>query len=154
MFCYYRRPSQCLHMGIFMPAFLFVGMMAGCGSNSPYEYVKVSGKVTFEDGSPIHAKDIRVVFVPQDVPTTSGGPKPRYGTATVNPENGTFDLVTSYQYGDGISVGTHRVMVIATGFQTPSDTLLPEYADPDKTPLEVHTDDTPFHLKVKRLSAN
>ncbi len=40
---------------------LACAFVTGCGSGSPFKYVKVSGKVTYDDGSPIpvHGMELR-----------------------------------------------------------------------------------------------
>ena len=39
--------------------------IAGCGPSQPYKTVAVSGKVTYDDGTPIPGKRIMVTFLPQ-----------------------------------------------------------------------------------------
>ena len=129
-----------------------VGLLAvvGCGSGEPFDYVKVSGKVSYEDGMLIDADRVTVVFIPLDAPATEGS-KPRSGMAEVNVSDGTFDSATSHRYGDGILAGRHRVLIVALGARQELGILPPEYSDSEKTPLEVDTADSPFHFKVKRL---
>ena len=38
--------------------------LAGCGEKDPFSYQKVSGKVSYEDGSLIAAPAIHVIFYP------------------------------------------------------------------------------------------
>ena len=39
-------------------------LLAGCGNEEPFDYVKVSGRVTYEDGSLIPAEHLMLEFVP------------------------------------------------------------------------------------------
>ena len=60
-------------------------LAAGCGSREPFELVKVSGRITYEDGTliPAEGNSVRLFFYPQTPPRD---PKtyPRPGTADVN----------------------------------------------------------------------
>lgn len=129
----------------------------GCGSGDPFAYVKVSGRITYEDGTPIPSDSVIVTFAPQ---TEAVGEDfhPRSGMAYAD-TNGNFDTATSYKYGDGIVRGKHKVLVsIRSGGPTgPSSggkkrgPLIPAiYTKLSTTPLEVHTDDTPFELKIEK----
>lgn len=121
-------------------------LLAGCGGGS--DYVKVSGKVTYEDGSLIPDQRIDVVFYPGDGirPQDEAGKAKtnwRVGRGMVNIIDGTFDSVTSFRYGDGIMPGKHRVGVEAPGVPR-------EYASAKTTPLVVDTKDSPFTLLVRK----
>jgi len=124
--------------------------LAGCGPNDPFDYVKVSGKVTYEDGSPIPGDRLEVEFQPLAEPVD---PKthPRPGFATMN-DDGTFDSVTSGRKpGDGLVRGRHKVAVRSFGEDlNPTGAVPEEYTNPDTSPLEVDTADAPFHLKVPK----
>lgn len=124
----------------------------GCGSGDPFSYKKVTGSVSYEDGSPIPSESIIVTFSPQ-VEAIDEQTHPRSGMAYVKAD-GTFDVVTSYQYGDGIVRGEHKVLVAIRGGPTgASDTqpLIPsEYGRLATTPLVVHTDDAPFEIKIRK----
>lgn len=89
---------------------LLFGALCGCGSGKPYDTVKVSGKVTYDDGSLIKADEISLTFEPQADPID---PKtsPKAGTAMVDVADGTFSCATTYEYGDGLIVGKHKVAV-------------------------------------------
>src|SRR5690242_2138194 len=64
-------------------ALLFLlAFIAGCGSGSPYKYTKVSGKVTYEDGSPIPG-GLRLRFEALDAPAVEKA-HPRPAIANVN----------------------------------------------------------------------
>lgn len=122
--------------------------LAGCGPSDPFDYVKVSGKVTYEDGSPIPGS-LEVEFQPL---AEAVDPKthPRPGFATMN-DDGTFDSVTSYKYGDGLVRGRHKVAIRSFGEDlNPTGAVPEEYTNPETSPLEVDTADAPFHLKVPK----
>ena len=126
------------------------GVLAGCGSGDPFDYVKVSGKVTYEDES----------LIPADRVTGTSGPPadpaderthPRPGVAEVSGADGTFDVVSSHRYGDGVVRGKHKVLIISLDKQeVPTDAIPPEYADRNQTPLQVDTADSPYHFKLKK----
>ena len=128
-----------------------VGFALGCGSGSPFDYVPVSGKVTYEDGTPIPASSIHLTFI-SAAPPVNEKMHPRPAKAKgVNIADGTFDVVTSYKYGDGLIPGKHKVLVKAYDADGKLSSAVPsEYVHPNTTPLVIDTADTPFHLKVKR----
>lgn len=126
--------------------------VTGCGGSDPFDYVPVSGKVTYEDGTRIPDR-LQVTFVPQ-TPPIDKKTYPRHGLAEIN-DDGTFDRVTSYKPGDGIVPGRHKVLVQAfTKDDDASDAVPPEYNDIDKTPLEIDTadysPDKPFHFQIAK----
>ncbi len=110
-------------------------LTAGCGGQ-PYSTVRVSGKVTYDDGSLIPAPELFVYFEPQAEaidPRTS----PRRGFAQVNVADGTFNRVTTYTPGDGAIAGKHKVVIEAMGEGgVPDYRYFPrEYSDVATTPL-------------------
>jgi hypothetical protein len=122
--------------------------LCGCGFGEPYPMVRVSGKVSYDDGSLIPAERINVQFVPQAAPIDAKT-HPRAGAAEVDPATGAFDLVTTHDYGDGVVAGRHRVLITAYGADNLPTAAIPErYRDPQQSPLVVDTDDAPFHLKI------
>jgi hypothetical protein len=132
---------------------LLLMVATGCGSHDPFRYVPVSGRITYEDGSPIVADYLRLTFIPQ---TVAANPKQQAlaGKALVNPAAGTFDMVTSHTYGDGLVVGKHKVLVVAfDNQQRPTAAVPAEYGNVDQTPLLVDTADRPFTLLVKKPPA-
>ena len=131
---------------------VLVVALTGClGSSEPFDYVEVTGKVTYEDGSIIPADNITVTFVPQ-LESVDETIYPPSGMADVNVADGTFDTVTSRNYGDGIVPGKHKVLVQAfIGEMEPSTAIPAIYADPATTPLEIDTSDTkPLKLLIAR----
>ena len=123
----------------------------GCGSSDPFSYVKVSGKVSYEDGSPIRAHRVTLTFVPQMGPV-EGRFYPRSGWAEANVDDGTFHTVTSHKYGDGIVRGKHKVLVHTYDEQNqPMELVAPAFSDIISTPLLVDTvDTTEFHFVVEK----
>lgn len=127
---------------------LVCGCAIGCGSGSPYSYVKSTGKVLYDDGTPIPAGAIRLQFAAQDAPSVQGA-HPRPAIANVNAQ-GEFDCVTSYKYGDGLIRGKHKV-AIEQAADSKGKLLVPkEYTSIATTPLVVDTDSVPFDIKVPK----
>jgi len=124
---------------------------AGCGSSDPFDYVQVTGKVTYEDGTLIPAETLVLTFYPQSGPLDAKT-HPRPGMAVVRKEDGTIGEVSSHKAGDGLVPGEHKVTLTALdGTPLPANIVPPEYAKPETTPLTVNTADTePFHLKVRK----
>lgn len=123
-------------------------VISGCGdSNTPFGIVLVEGKVTYEDGTPIPG--VAVQFVPQASPLD---PKtfPRPGVAGIA-NDGTIEQVTTYEYGDGLVPGKHKVIVKSkTGNGQRTDAVDPKYSSADTTPLVVDTAESPFDIKVEK----
>lgn len=140
-----RQVRWLLPMLLMLPA-----LVSCCGSNDPFAYVPVSGKITYENGSLIPAARLRLTFVPQGE-AIDEKTHPRPGVAEVNVSDGTFDAVTSRRYGDGIVRGKHKVIVIALDAgEQPTDAVPAIYQSEDTTPLEVDTAEQPFALTIKK----
>ncbi|MBX3427225.1 MAG: hypothetical protein KF688_16220 [Pirellulales bacterium] len=120
----------------------------GCGPQAPFQYIPVSGRLTYEDGQPIPASGIRLGFAVQDVEPRNGA-HPRPAEAVVNAA-GDFSSATSYRPGDGLIPGKHKVAIYyATDAQ--GKLLVPkDYAHASTTPLVVSTDVLPIEIKVPR----
>lgn len=118
-------------------AVLLTAVSAGC-DRQPYSTVRISGKVTYDDGSLIPATELMVYFEPQ---AESIDPKttPRRGYAEVNVADGTFSRVTTYAPGDGAIPGEHKVVIEAIGEGgVPDYRYFPrEYSDAMTTPLTI-----------------
>lgn len=129
--------SSSARRAILAGAVLLAAVSAGCG-RQPYSTVRISGKVTFDDGSLIPAPEMFVYFEPQaesiDPRTT-----PRRGYAEVNVADGTFSRVTTYAPGDGVIPGKHKVVIEAIGEGgVPDFRYFPrEYSDAVTTPLTI-----------------
>jgi hypothetical protein len=131
--------------------FIFIiGVVVGCGSSGPFDYEKVSGKITYEDGTPIPGAT-RLQFIAQDAPAVEGA-SPRPAVANVNAQ-GEFDVVTSYKYGDGLIAGKHKVAIESGGDPTKRVPVAKEYLSPSTTPLVVDTAEAPFNIKVPKPAA-
>ena len=125
-------------------------LLCGCGARNPFSYVKVSGRVTYEDGSPIPAERIVLTFLPQGGDSNQKA-HPRPGQAQVNVADGSFSVVTSESYDDGVVAGKQKVLVLTLDRRKVPTRLVPsEYRDPEHTPLEVDTARLPFLLKVHK----
>lgn len=135
-----------------MRYFLSVVLCAtvGCGPGGPFDYVKASGKITYEDGTPIPGVT-RVQFAAQDAPAVEGA-SPRPAVANVNAQ-GEFDCVTSYKYGDGLIPGKHKVAIEASGDPRIKIPVPKEYINIATSPVVVDTADAPFEIKVPKPAA-
>ena len=144
-----------LPLGVVLGFVLAVSLagLSGCGSGERFSYVKVAGKVSYEDGSLIPANRLKVTFVSQ-APSLDSKTYPPSGVAEVDVKTGEFNVVTSHSYNDGLVRGEHKVLIQAVNKdKLRSDLVPPEYADPEKTPLLVKTDQSPFDLKVRKPAA-
>jgi hypothetical protein len=145
-----RRATLPVALGA-VPALLLLGSLSGCGGGQPYKTVKISGKVTYDDGSLIQAEALTLIFSPQvkavDAKTTA-----KDGTAMVNVADGTFSCASTYGYGDGVIPGKHKIAVQPMKGGVPAPGLVPaNYMDPKKTPLERTIDSaTTLELKVPK----
>ena len=130
-------------------ASLAVATVAGC-SRHPYSCVRVSGKVTYEDGSLIPAEQIRLIFISKTPPTDPKTPA-RNGLAIADVETGDFESATTYVSGDGIIEGEQKVIIqcIRKGILA-RELVAAEFSDPAKTPFTVNTSDSPFLLKIRK----
>lgn len=129
---------------------VLIGVL-GC-SKEPFTMIPVRGKVTYEDGSVIPAKQIRVEFVPQ-VEMVNAATHPRPGMTYLNVDDGTFASVTSHKADDGLVVGKHKVVVVSLDERENQTNAVPKsYAAPDTTPLEIEVngETKSLELKVKK----
>jgi hypothetical protein len=128
---------------------LWILLLIGCQSKDPFGYVQVSGRVTYEDGSPIPLDGMLITFYPQGG-SIDAKTHPRPGTAGAD-KNGEFKAATSHKPNDGLVCGRHKVTLLSgIGQRLPTSVVPAEYADPAKTPLEVDTANLPFVLKVRK----
>ena len=123
-------------------------LLAGCQGGSPFDYVPVSGQVTFEDGDIIPAKGMKLQFATVDI-----GPKgdmyPRPATASLDAQ-GRFNYATSYKHADGLVPGRHKV-AIGYAKDAKGKLLIPkECTHLSTTPLVVDTDELPLKILVPR----
>lgn len=112
---------------------VFTVALAGCGSGSPFDIVKVQGDVLYEDGSPLPAGTYQVRFVPQ-FGSPDGKNFGRVATGEVD-ESGKLISVTTRRYDDGLIKGKYAVCLTLEGKKSQ---LAPESCLNDKTtPLSV-----------------
>ncbi|MEX2091259.1 MAG: hypothetical protein WD971_01215 [Pirellulales bacterium] len=126
----------------------------GCGSGNPWDPVRVSGKITYEDGSVIPVGGMRLYFMPQ-TPPIDAKTFPRQGVVGVNVSDGSFDKITTYKYADGLIPGKHKVIVAPSerrggGGGGSAVTIPKEYTSLDTTPIEIDTADSPIHIKIRK----
>jgi hypothetical protein len=147
-----RTRSTSVGARILCASVVCLPLLAGCSNNGdPYGYVKVSGTVTYDDGSKIPLSEMYVYFY-SEAPAV-GNLHPRYGTVAVD-KNGAFRNVTTHTPFDGIVRGKHKVTLRGGNDSAlPASIVPPEYCDVKKTPLEVDTSQSPFQLKVKKPAA-
>jgi hypothetical protein len=127
-----------------------VASFVGCGQSDPFEHSQVSGKVTYDDGSLIPAERIVVTFLPQ-VEAIDAKTHARPGQADVNVADGTFSEATTYERGDGVVAGKHKVLVQALdALGTPTAQVPPEYGDAAQTPLEYDTSSGSLEIKIRK----
>lgn len=121
--------------------------VAGCsGTGSPFQSVPVSGKVTYEDGSPIPVPGMTLYFFCQEPPKENMHPRP----ASVGVgSDGTFEKVTTYKYADGLVLGKHKVAVVCQENGKPSAKIPKGYEIPLKTPLMVEVTQSGQFLEIK-----
>ncbi len=129
-----------------------LSLLAGCSGepSDPFSYVKVSGKVAYDDGSLVKVPDMLLIFHPLTSPID---PKtcPHSGMTLVNVATGEFLSVTTWRPGDGVVHGKHKVTLSRARHKPlPADQVPPEYFDPQKTPLEVDTDHWSGVLTVRK----
>ncbi|MEM8947306.1 MAG: hypothetical protein AAGD11_19185 [Planctomycetota bacterium] len=126
-------------------------VLVGCGDSGPFDYVPVTGKLSYEDGSLISdAQSVRLGFVAMD---RSGeqSQRPRPAKAPINLADGSFDHATSYKYGDGLVPGKHRVVIVARDKNgRPAKITKREYTSAETSPLVVDTADAPFDIKIPK----
>jgi hypothetical protein len=138
----------CLRVAMWLMPSLLVTCAAGCGSGSPFRYVKASGKVTYEDGSPIPLKGMRLRFAALEAPKAENAvPRPAFARVA---EDGTFESVTSYKPDDGLIPGKHKVAIETGGGIGSKVPVAQEYQSISTTPLVVDTADAPFDIKVPK----
>jgi len=144
------HPIRATAIVVSLPALCLL-LLAGCSSHSdPYSYVKVSGTVTYDDGSLIPAGEIVLSFIPETA-TAVGKSHPKVGSCFLDTKTGEFANVTTHTPHDGLVRGKHKVQISGQDHRPLPTSLVPaEYADPEKTPLEVDTDHLPFEIKVAK----
>ncbi len=128
--------------------FLACGLLClflwGC-DRGPFPQVKVTGTLSYEDGSVIPAERIRIWFQSQ-APPIDASTHPRPASALVDPATGAFDGATTSKYLDGLVRGEHRVYIDIT----PSNVIPQEYTSASTSPLRISTDKLPLEIKIPK----
>ncbi|HEX4414775.1 MAG TPA: hypothetical protein VH107_14165 [Lacipirellulaceae bacterium] len=119
----------------------------GCGSDSPFKYVRASGRITYEDGSPIPG-GIRLMFVPDGIEAI-GNAHARMGIANVD-STGKVESVTSYKPGDGLVPGKHKVVIQGAADRGGTPAVPKEDTAAETTKITVDTNSLPFEIKVPK----
>jgi hypothetical protein len=132
-------------------AFVLIACASGCGSGSPFKYVRVKGKVAYEDGSAIPVNGLRLRFAALDAPEVANA-VPRPAFARVD-DNGQFDSVTSYKPGDGLIPGKHKVAIEVGGGPGTKLPVPKDYQSISTTPIVIDTADSPLDIKVPKPKA-
>jgi len=100
----------------------------------------VSGKLTYDNGSPVPGEHIQIVFIPL-VPEGQTSNRNRPSIADVKAEDGTFAFTSTYEEGDGATVGMHRVMITVLGPDGKLSDAVPRvFANPRTTPLKIEVE--------------
>ena len=124
---------------------LAAAVLLGCGSQGPFEYVPVSGRVVYDDGSPVTVG--KAYFVPDAPP--KDGMHPRTATADLN-SDGSFQSVTSYKPGDGLIPGKHKVAIMFAEDENGQPLVAKQFTSFATSPLVVDTADAPLEIKVAK----
>lgn len=120
---------------------------AGCGgSGSPFDFVPVSGKVVYEDGSQIPVSGMRIYFHTMEPPKDGMHIRPGVGSVAAD---GTFKDITSYKYADGLTYGRYKVSLINSERVGDVLAIPKECSLPDKTPLQVEVTESGQFLEIK-----
>jgi hypothetical protein len=127
-------------------------ILSGCsGDKDPFAYVKVSGKVTYEDGSTL-PKDARVNFWPQ-AESPDGKKYPPVPRLEFDASGNILfrDLKGEVSTEFSLVRGKQKVYLTTPDNKplAPS-ALAPEYCDAFKTTLLVDTDQAPFDIKLPK----
>jgi hypothetical protein len=127
---------------------LVFAALVGCGSNEPFDYVKVHGTVTYDDGTPLPIKQYQLRFQ-SEVPAKGTFFPPNGQTAVTD---GKFDTVTSHKFGDGLVPGKHKVIFAYATDAKGKLVVPPEYTEVSTTPIEIDTANSPLEIKVPKPS--
>ncbi len=123
---------------------LWLAFAIGC-DNNPFPQVKISGTITYEDGSIIPAERIRIWFQSQHE-AIDASTHPRPASAQVNCSDGSFEGATTYKYLDGLVRGEHTVFIDIT----PKDAIPVAFTRASTSPLKISTDDLPLDIRLPK----
>lgn len=115
--------------------------------------VPVSGRVTYEDGSPVPANSMELrLLTPQKL--VDEEKYPHAATARIDIRNGAFSAATTWEHGDGVIPGEHEVEVVRFGDEKePGEVRAKEYRGdriyPSKVTVSADRDNV-FHITIPR----
>ncbi len=92
-------------------AVLAVCFFTGCSEADPFPLEKITGKVTYSDGSLIKAGMIQIICKSVDVEAVKGK-APRGAKGKIDPETGEFSNFTTWKASDGVICGRNKVAII------------------------------------------
>ncbi|MDZ7616660.1 MAG: hypothetical protein U1E05_06630 [Patescibacteria group bacterium] len=132
--------GRCCSRGAMLVGVVLLVVLSGC-NRQPYGTTAVRGKVTYEDGTLIPAPAMTIYFEPQQE-SIDEKTFPRRGFAQVDVADGTFNRATTYEPGDGLIAGPHKVVIEVTGEGgVPDYRFFPRaYSDAATTPLTIEVD--------------
>jgi hypothetical protein len=137
-------------IGIVAAVLLYIGQTR---EQFPYPVARVSGLVSYRDGSPLPGDALQLTFYPQAAPL-DGRTHPRAGSALVDGKTGRFEAATTFGPRDGLIRGKHKVTVHLPGrLPLPPHIAGAEYGDSSRTPLEIDTASQPLSITLEKPAA-
>lgn len=125
---------------------LALAACVGCsGGDSPFKSVPVTGKVLYDDGTPIPVAGMKVYFHSQQPPID--GKHPRPATVDVGAD-GTFENVTTYKFADGLVLGKHKVTLVAMENGKLSPKIPADCSKPATSPLVIEVTKSGQQLEI------
>jgi hypothetical protein len=141
-----RRSANHAAMARRFLCILVFATFVGCGSNEPFDYVKVQGTVTYDDGTPLPIRHFQLRFASEAPPKGNAFPRP----AQTDVSDGKFDTVTSHKFGDGLVPGKHKVIFAYATDAKGKLVVPPEYTEGSTTQIEIDTADSPLVIRVPK----
>ena len=128
-----------------------LAVLIGCQEGPAFKTVPVSVKVTYEDGSAIPGDYITVSFEPQAAPADSQN-RPRPGAGKISGGSGEVEGITTYEQGDGLVLGKHKVSLLAPTADPTRSPIPKAYTERSTTPLEIEVTEAnqKFELKIPK----
>jgi hypothetical protein len=124
--------------------------LSGCGSDNAYRTVKRSGSIKYDDGSLIPATRIELKFYSQ-AERISAKTGPKWGVAEVDVADGTFSIINTYDYDDGIIPGKHKVVAMAMNERNiPTDAIPKKCHVSSTTDIEIDTEDGDINIVIPK----
>lgn len=136
--------------GVFAVGCLIAVSLLFGSPRDPFSYRRIHGRLTYDDGEVLPAKEVTLTFVPVDV-AADGRRHPRTGQATLIPETGRFEFASTRRRGDGVVAGWHKVLVTGPNrLPLAVDVVSADYSSFDTTPLKVDSRGGRLELMVRR----